>query len=130
MDKMDINQVVADALTRYMGTKWNDSTLGRKAGVAPNTVKNCRVPKNRVQSATGKVPSITLTQLAKIAAALDVDVVDMVTPVESSAERTDYMRWKAMKYFEKHGVLPSWTPAPETPQEAPMKHLPYHPKAA
>lgn len=79
MDKKPINQIVADALAYYMGSEWNQTSLAKRSGVAPNTVGNALNPGRRSAGKSGKEPSIKLTELAKLADALGVDVADLVT---------------------------------------------------
>lgn len=109
MRKKSINTVLAEALRFYMGDLWNYSTLGAKAGVAPNTVKNYREPAGREQGASGKEPSAKLTELAKLAAVLGVEVADLVTDATDD-ERRRVHRKRAADYYAEHGVLPDWAP--------------------
>jgi len=68
--KKPVNEVLADALSFFMGSRWNQSSLGKAAGVAPNTVKHYLQPGARVSGDRGKAPSAKLTELEKIASAL------------------------------------------------------------
>ncbi|MBX3605341.1 MAG: hypothetical protein KF788_08720 [Piscinibacter sp.] len=111
MDRKPINQVLAEALRFYMGDRWNNSTLGRKAGVAANTVANYLQPEQRAQGASGKEPSAKLTELAKLAEALGVEVADLVTDA-TAEERLKVHRKRAAEFYAEHGVLPEWAPDP------------------
>lgn len=110
MAKKSINSVLAEALRFYMGDKWNYSTLGAKAGVAANTVKNYREPTGREQGASGKEPSAKLTELAKLAEVLGVEVSDLVTDI-SDEERGKVLLRRAAEYYAEHGELPDWAPS-------------------
>lgn len=106
-----INVVVAEALAFYMGERWNNSTLGRAAGVAPNTIRNCLEPGNREPSKSGKEPSVKIAELAKIADALGgVELADMITDM-TPAERTKLLRKRAASFFAQYGRIPGWAPA-------------------
>ena len=123
MRKKPINQVVAEALKFYMGTRWNNSTLGQAAGVSPNTVKNYLAPQERAAGTSGKEPSAKLTELDKLAVALGVTVADLVTDAPDD-ERARLHRRRAAEYYEATGRLPDWAPtaAPPTPPEvSPLK---------
>lgn len=109
MRQKSINEIVADALKHYMGDRWNQSTLGKAAGVAPNTVGNAMNPERREASASGKEPSITLTQLDRIAQALGVTVADLVSD-RTAHDRALILRERAAEYYKEHGELPSWAP--------------------
>lgn len=113
MKKKPINQVVAEALRFYMGDRWNNSTLGRAAGVAPNTVKNYLSPDERDTGKSGKEPSAKLTELAKLAEALGVEVADLVTDA-TEVERRAVHRRRAADFYAAHGRLPDWAPSDGT----------------
>ena len=112
MGRKPINQVVAEALRFYMGDRWNYSSLGAAAGVASNTVKNYCQPAARSQGLSGKEPSAKLTELAKLAETLGVEVSDLVTDATDEERRKVY-RKRAADYYADHGVLPDWAPPPE-----------------
>lgn len=109
MPKKSINQVLAEALRFYMGGDWNNTTLGNKAGVAANTIKNYLNPGEREQGASGKEPSAKLTELARIAAVLGVEVSDLVTDATDDQRRAVH-RKRAADYYAEHGELPDWAP--------------------
>jgi len=91
-----------------MGQEWNQTSLGRAAGVAANTVGNALNPDRR-QSATksGKLPSIKLTELDQIAKALKITVADLVTD-RTESQRLLVLRERAAAYYLEHGTLPTW----------------------
>lgn len=114
MARKPVNQVVSEALSFYMGEAWNNTSLGKKAGVAANTVANALAPAKRAPSKSGKSPSIKLTELERLADALGVTVVDLVSDL-SHEQRQLTVRQRAAEYYLAHGVLPSWAPdAPAT----------------
>jgi DNA-binding Xre family transcriptional regulator len=111
MRKKPINQVIAEALAFYMGERWNQTTLAKEAGVAPNTIGNAMNPGRRAESASGKEPSIKATELDRIAKALEVPVADLVSDL-TEQERDQRQRDRAADYYREHGVLPAWAPPP------------------
>lgn len=114
MRKKSINEIVSEALKFYMGNLWNQSTLGAKAGVAPGTVKNCLAPDLRVRSATGKEPSVKLTELDRIAAALSIPIADLVTDMTPD-ERAKSLKRRAGDFVAEHGRMPDWYQEPPSP---------------
>lgn len=109
VEKKPINVVLAEALAFFMGTRWNNSSLGREAGVAPNTVRNYLNPLARDQGASGKPASAKLAELEAIARALGVEVIDLLTDA-SADERTRTHRKRAADHYVEHGVWPEWAP--------------------
>lgn len=122
MGRKPINQVVAEALRFYMGDRWNNTTLGKAAGVAPNTVKNCLSPDERQPGKSGKAPSVKLTELELLADALGVQVADLVTDA-TDAERLLTHRKRASEFYQRHGVLPPWAPGANPADPAPQTKL-------
>ena len=114
MRKKSINEIVSEALKFYMGDRWNQSTLGVKAGVSPGTVKNCLAPDLRVRSATGKEPSVKLTELDHIAAALSIPIADLVTDMTPD-ERAKSLQRRAGDFVAEHGRMPDWYQEPPPP---------------
>jgi hypothetical protein len=113
-----INQVVSEALVYFMGDRWNATTLGRRAGVSPNTVKNYREPQLREVGASGKAPSAKLTELELLATALGLEVADLVTD-QSNAQRAIVYRRRAADYYARTGKLPDWAPI-DTERDSPQ----------
>jgi hypothetical protein len=105
-----VNQIVSEALAYFMGDRWNDTTLGRRAGVSPNTVKNYRLPHAREVGASGKAPSAKLTELELLANVLGLEVADLVTD-QTNAERALVYRRRAADFYARTGKLPDWAPA-------------------
>lgn len=113
MDERPINEVIADALAYYMDRGgWNKSTLGKAAGVAPNTIGNALNPSKRAQGKSGKAPSIKATELALIAKPMGLKVADLVTDLPA-AERLQVLRARAAEHYKQHGRLPPWAPGPD-----------------
>jgi hypothetical protein len=104
-----VNQIVSEALVYFMGDKWNPTTLGRRAGVSPNTVKNYREPQTREAGASGKAPSAKLTELELLANVLGLEVADLVTD-QTNAERALVYRRRAAEFYARTGKLPEWAP--------------------
>lgn len=109
MDKKPVNQVLAEALTFFMGTKWNNVTLAKASGVAESTIRNYRAPEKRDSGKSGKAPSAKLSELEMLACALGVSVADLVSDA-GDEERARRHRAHAAAYYEEHGHLPSWAP--------------------
>ena len=109
VDQKPINTVVAEALDFFMGTAWTNVSLGIAADVAESTIRNYLKPENRTTGKTGKEPSAKLTELAKLAAALGVQVSDLVTDA-TDEERLQIHRKRAAEHYVKTGQLPTWAP--------------------
>jgi hypothetical protein len=105
-------QIVAEALRYYMGDRWNNTTLGKAAEVSANTIANCLDPDKRAPSASGKVPSVKVTELGRIARALGLTAADLLTDATDEERRATY-RKRAAAYYAEHGVLPAWAPSPD-----------------
>lgn len=108
-----INQIVASALRFYMADRWSQTSLGKASGVAANTIGNAMSPARRATSASGKEPSIKLTELARIADALGVTVADLTSDL-SDEDRRRAQRKRAAEFYERNGHLPPWAPQPPT----------------
>ena len=112
MDRKPINQVVAEALRFFMEQgRWSQLALGRAASVAPGTVKNCMFPELRERAASGKEPSVKVTELSLIADALGVHIADLVTDA-TPEERGRIFRRRAADFYAEHGRWPDWAPSP------------------
>ena len=116
MEKKPVNQVVAEALTQFMGAAWNNVSLARASGVAEATIRNYRSPVKRSTGTSGKAPSAKLSELELLADALGVTVADLVTDATPEARRKVH-RQRAADYYRDNGRLPSWAPA--TPAQEP-----------
>jgi hypothetical protein len=110
MVKKPVNQVLAEALRSFMGTKWNNLALANAAGVGEATIRNYLAPLKRMQGASGKAPSAKLAEVELLADALGVTVADLVTDASEEQRRVRH-RAHAAAYYEKHGRLPTWAPA-------------------
>lgn len=117
MSTKPINQVVAEALRYFMGAKWTNVDLARASGVAEGTIRNFLAPEKRVSGKAGKEPSGKIAELALLAAALGVQVADLVTDATAD-ERAAIHRDRAADYYRKHGKLPSWAPVDTIGQAA------------
>lgn len=110
MEHKPITQIVAESLAWYMDTKKiTAKRLGEKAGVSPRTIGNFLKPANRTESASGKEPSGKLTELAMIAKALGVTVVDLVSD-HNESQRMERLRVEAaIKAYEDFPTTESIT---------------------
>lgn len=66
-------------MTRKYGSP-NQSALARDAGLAQRTIGFMLKPESRLPLTTGKEPSPGLAQVAKVAAALNVEVWELLHP--------------------------------------------------
>lgn len=113
-----INLVLAEALRFFMGKSWNNSSLAKASGVAEGTIRNYLSPTKRESGKTGKEPSAKLTELAKLAAALGVQVADLVTEA-TDAERQQLHRKRAAEHYVRTGKFPHWAPSDEGAESQP-----------
>ena len=68
-----INDVIADSLAFFMSEKkLTQSQLAEKSGVAQTTISLYLHPNRRLPGKTGKPPSAKVTELAQLAAALEI----------------------------------------------------------
>lgn len=86
-----IGAVLATNLAFFMKEKgFTQSSLGKKAGLAQRTIGNYLNPALRqAESKTGKAPSAKLTEVEKIAVALQIEVWELLRPL-TPAEREFY----------------------------------------
>lgn len=81
MAVVDINQLLAKNLkARMQDADVNQTALGKKSGVAQNTISLYLAPEKRKPSAKGKEPSGKLTEVAKMAEALDLEPWQLLLP--------------------------------------------------
>lgn len=115
----EINIWVAQNIAQLMEEQgWKQASLAQKAGLSQRTVGNFLQPAYRVQSATGRAPSGTLTNLAKIATALEVPAWQLTRPT-NKAERELYSRIEAAYRALVDGMQTQQTPevAPSGPTD-------------
>lgn len=110
VDRKPINDVVAEALRFFMGGRWTNVGLAKAAGVAEGTIRNVLNPDKREPGKSGKEPPVKVTELAKIAAAIGVEVADLVTDA-TQEEREQLHRKRAAEHYMRTGNLPEWAPA-------------------
>jgi transcriptional regulator with XRE-family HTH domain len=85
-----INRVLARNLAYWMGeARLTQAALAEKAGVSQKTISNYLNPDQRVEGSKGKEPSAKLTELNNIAAALGVDLWQLLREM-SESERLMY----------------------------------------
>lgn len=84
-----INRIVAEALAWHMqhaqGGPISNRALAERCKLSEGTIRNILRPEDRAPSAKGKEPSVKITELAMIAAALGVEVVDLVQDMDPDA---------------------------------------------
>lgn len=93
----NLNALIAKNLRFFMdrpGSMYrNANALGKKAGVAPNTVHNLLNPKKRTVTTTKPEGYPTLDKLEKIAKALGVEVWELLHPdIKRSLDERDMYR--------------------------------------
>lgn len=90
MEEKSINEVVAESVRYWMDErKLKQTPLAEKAHVSQKTISNVLHPDQRSKSKSGKEPSVKLTELARIAQVLDVEVWQLIRPI-SDSERKMY----------------------------------------
>ena len=87
MPRKSLNQVLAENLRAIMvNNGWTENSLGKKAGVAPNTIGNyCDI--NHQPTSRGKERSAKLAEIEKIADALGVPPLQLLTDKADAARR-------------------------------------------
>jgi DNA-binding Xre family transcriptional regulator len=116
MGKLPINEVLAVNLKHFMQERGHtQASLARKAEVAQRTIGNYLNPALRqAESKSGKAPSAKLTELEKICQALDVEVWELLRPINPS-ERVFYRQIE--ESFQKLRKIAQDERAPaQTPQ--------------
>ena len=79
MSKKSANQVLAENLQRLMQARGlSNLALGKKAGIAPNTIANYLNTNPQITS-TGKERSAKLAEVERLAVALGVTLLDLLT---------------------------------------------------
>lgn len=88
MTRKTLNQTLAENLSREMARqKLTAKALALKAGVAPNTVGNYLRSDGTDYTASGKERSAKLAEVERIAAALGVSPLSLLTDHEEFAAR-------------------------------------------
>jgi DNA-binding Xre family transcriptional regulator len=111
-----INQVLAANLAFFMRQRGiaSQTALAKKSGIAQRTIGNYLRPDLRQVSKSGKMPSAKLSELETIAAALDVQVWDLLRDMTPS-ERAFYAKLEAA--YRK--LVPEEITAAELPSPPP-----------
>lgn len=112
-----INEVLAANLAFFMKEKkLTQASLGSKAGLAQRTIGNYLKPELRQsESKSGKPPSAKLTEVEKIAVALEVEVWELLRPL-SPAERVFYRQIE--ESFDQLRKIAAQQPEPPRPSVA------------
>jgi transcriptional regulator with XRE-family HTH domain len=113
-ERTPIGAVLAANLAYFMKERgFTQTSLGKRAGLAQRTIGNYLNPALRqAESKTGKPPSAKLTEVEKIAVALDIEVWELLRPL-SPAEREFYRQIE--ESFERLRKMA--TQQPEAPPE-------------
>ncbi len=83
-----LNQVLAETLDRVMVERGlNNKQLGKMAGVAPNTIGNYRKATGEPVSASGKERSAKLAEVERIATALNLNPLYLLTDPAQHAQQ-------------------------------------------
>jgi transcriptional regulator with XRE-family HTH domain len=112
-----IGAVLATNLAFFMKEKgFTQSSLGKKAGLAQRTIGNYLNPALRqAESKTGKAPSAKLTEVEKIAVALQIEVWELLRPI-TPAEREFYRQIE--ESFDRLRKMAVQQPDPGRPRSA------------
>lgn len=88
MASRDVNTVVAQNLAFHMKErKETQSSLARKSGVGQTTIGVYLDPDRRKLSATGKMPSAKISELALLADALEIHVWELLIDAPEQSRR-------------------------------------------
>jgi transcriptional regulator with XRE-family HTH domain len=91
-----ITVVIAENLAHYMERAGvTQDALAQKSGVGQTTVGLYLHPERRLPSKSGKLPSPKVTELAQIAAALEIELWQIMRPVLNDAERDFHAKVEA-----------------------------------
>jgi DNA-binding Xre family transcriptional regulator len=106
MAKKTANQILAERLDHFMKLRgFNNSTLGKKAGIAPNTVGNY-LDKTPQVTATGKERSAKLAEIERLADVLEVSIVDLLTEADERKPEPRVLPPKVEQMLEDLSDLP------------------------
>lgn len=90
-----VNSTLADNLEYFMGEKgWNQSDLARASKVSQRSISNYLNPTRRDPTGSGKESSAKLVEISMIAAALGVEIWELVREMTPS-ERAFYKHIEA-----------------------------------
>lgn len=88
MSSKSLNQLLAENLTRLMEARQlTNKALAAKAGVAANTIANYKRGASPAFTARGKSRSAKLLEVERLAEALNVDPLLLLTDAEAQARR-------------------------------------------
>jgi len=106
MAKKTANQILAERLEHFMKLRdMNNSKLGKKAGIAANTVGNY-LDKTPHVTATGKERSAKLAEIERLAEALEVSIVDLITEPDPSKPEPRVLSPRVEQMLEDLSDLP------------------------
>jgi hypothetical protein len=87
MSQTSLNQALARSLAALMRGRWNNTSLGTKAGLAPNTIRNyLQADTPEFTPTKGAEKSATLTNVQKLADALGVHPLALLLDVQDPGE--------------------------------------------
>lgn len=87
MSQTSLNQALARSLAALMRGRWNNTSLGAKAGLAPNTIRNyLQADTPEFTPGKGAEKSATLTNVPKLADALGVHPLALLMDVQDQGQ--------------------------------------------
>ncbi len=113
MSRKTLNQTLAENLAREMARqKLTAKALALRAGVAPNTIGNYIKADGTEYTASGKERSAKLAEVERIASALGVSALSLLTDQEEFAARVAAAAGLMVQELQKDaGGLPGKRPA-------------------
>jgi transcriptional regulator with XRE-family HTH domain len=113
-DSASINQILAENLACFMRERgMTQASLAAKAGMGQTTVSLYLSPARRAAGKSGKEPSAKLAEVNRLAAALGVELWELLRPL-SAAQREFYRSMEAL-IAERAAEARSAAPAPAAP---------------
>ena len=107
MPKKSANQILAENLQRLMREQsFSNLALGKKAGIAPNTIANYLDTSPQVTS-TGKERSAKLAEVERLADALGVTLIDLLTEGAERSRMSRSLTPQVEKMLEDLSDLPA-----------------------
>lgn len=87
MSQASLNQALARSLAALMRGRWNNTSLGAKAGLAPNTIRNyLQADTPEFTPGKGAEKSATLSNVQKLADALGVHPLALLMDVHDQGQ--------------------------------------------
>ena len=118
MGKKGINQIIAEAVSWHMANAnppMSNRRLAEKAGISEGTVRNILSPQDRASVSGQADPSVKVSVLALIAAALDAEVSDLVLDLSSEARARRAQAEAVIRLLETPATQAKEDPEKEPP---------------